>query len=274
MGIFDIFKKKEAASFDNSNIIKFAKQRRGVIVDPPLVEDPILQNMFTIRREAYAHIEAAIRRGQVEYVYSDNEVGTALYDNSTRCMMIECWNEDKVHEIISVCDSTKLRKTITTSECVYEYLKSHIDYKHTQVCIQGVCYQAMDFERQLAIRPATVDDIGYIRSTYYDVQPDFVRERIESGNMFVGSLIKGGPVMSYVGMHNDDSVGFEFVQPDMRRRHYGIEITDWMTKVAAERGLLPYIQILSHNIASIRMNHYIGYQYFDGFVYWLFDEFE
>lgn len=275
MGIFSRYKKSNPDPFDNSNL-KMAANKRGSLVEPYQMGNEVIDKCLREQRERYAHLEAALRRGHCEPIFCNDGVGFIILDKPTDTIIFECFSDDAntIKSMANLCKADQLDKVITTCEPVRDYLAEHYKYNHTQVCIQGICLNSQDFKQQLIITPATMDDVPFIRGTYEPVPDGTIKDRVKTGNMWVGRLEQREKPIAYAGIHSDDSVGFEYVMPEHRRHHYGIEITDFVTDIACKRGILPYIQILSSNNASIRMNHYIGYQFYEGFIYWLFQDFE
>lgn len=273
MGLFDIFKKEQKDAFDNTAIQQNAVNERGSRVGNTYTGYSIIDDVINSNRIKYAHIIAAIKRGNYEVTYCAED-GFAIWDKSTDCLMPESLGENAVLNITSNCSGPQLRKVETTSQDIYEYLSHKIKYNHYQVCVQGVCEKSIKTQRSNVIRPATADDLGYIKSTYYDMDINALLERIQSGNLWMMYEPRIGYVVGYCGIHDDDTIGFTFVSPDRRRQGLGLEITDYVTDILASRGFVPYVQILSHNIAEIKLYHKLGYEYnSDGFLYWMFDEY-
>lgn len=255
MGLFDLFKKKKEEPSDND----------------------VSQIMALIAPGGYefTHISECIKRNRFDVLYQ-SPTCFCLYDNVTECYFIEEINEEDVKVMIDeLRASYVLNKVLTTSDFVRDYLKDKYPYNHYENCYQAVCVKPPKQPKtDLIISPAEGEDIYYIQETYKEMSLEDIQDRFDKECMWVARLQKDGPIVAYCGIHNDGTVGFEYVTDSQRRKGYGSAMMLYATYQALEKSLTPYVHILKHNVSSLRLHNKIGYETSRLSYYWLFDEYQ
>ena len=101
-----------------------------------------------------------------------------------------------------------------------------------------------------------------------DVGEDYLRERLEDGELF--GCYFGNDLIGFCGVHAEGSIGFLRVFDQYRRKGYGISLTNYAINYQLAKGVTPYIQINVSNNASLALAGKMGFSIAAGRVFWLF----
>jgi len=121
----------------------------------------------------------------------------------------------------------------------------------------------------IKIRKLRPDEAKYIYGhseyqTYTSV--DYLKMRIEQG---LSAGIEGnGELLAWVLTHDDLAIGTLHVLDSARRKGYATDLTLYLVSELRKRGIIPFVQIVPENTASIRLAEKIGFR-FDREVSWL-----
>ena len=256
MGLFDLFKKKREESKAEVNT-------------------SMIHSLIAPGGHEFTHVCECMKRNQYDILHQAEDC-FCIYDNVTKCYFIEGTSELSLKMMIDdLRASYVFNKVLTTSEYVRDYLKDKYPYNHYENCYQAVCIKPPKLPKtDLIITEAKGDDLYFIKDTYKDMSLEDIKDRIDTGCMWVARLQKDGPIVAYCGIHNDGTVGFEYVTDSQRRKGYGSTMMIWATYQALERNLTPYVHILRHNSASLHLHNKVGYETASRGYYWLFDEYQ
>ncbi len=101
------------------------------------------------------------------------------------------------------------------------------------------------------IRLATENDLPYIENTYKRSGHAQLLSRIKQKQMWV--LEEDNCVKGYAGIHKDNSLGFEYVDPAHRRQNVASRLQFYIAKNMTENGLTPYVMLSKDNTAAINL---------------------
>ena len=255
MGLFDLFKKKPEPKDENS------------------ISD--ILTLIAPGGYEFTHVTECIKRNQFDVLHQSADC-FCLYDRVTKAYFIEGTNDESLQRMLDdLRGAYVMNKILTTSEFVRDYMKNIYPYAHYENCYQAVCIKPAKVPKSdLIITEAEGEDLYYIRDTYKDMSLSDIKERIDNGFMWVARLRKDGPVIAYCGIHNDGTVGFEYVADEHRRKGYGSVMMTFAAQKALDMNLTPYVHVLKHNVASLRLHNKVGFETSSRSYYWLFDEYQ
>ena len=137
-------------------------------------------------------------------------------------------------------------------------------------------YQAVYFYKDrlpnvgdLKIKPLDLRCFDIINDSYdIDVGEDYLRDRLESGNIFGG--FSEGDFVGFIGIHAEGSIGLLKVFDQYCRRGFGRALTHFAVNHQLKNRITPFVQIGVSNEVSLSLVRKIGFTVSEGRVYWLF----
>lgn len=137
-----------------------------------------------------------------------------------------------------------------TNQVVYDYYLENglIQWQNTcdQFHYEGDTFDINPLESLNLSDADTVND-------NYEYKNETSLEKIKEAIMNrPSSCIRvGGQLVSYVLLHDDDSIGYMYTLPDYRGKGYAYDLTRDIVNKTIESGRIPYIQIVQSNHKSI-----------------------
>jgi len=95
---------------------------------------------------------------------------------------------------------------------------------------------------------------------------DYLKTRIERG--LSAGIEENGQLLAWVLTHDDLAIGTLHVLESARRKGYATVLTNYMISELRKKGIIPFVQIVPDNTASIRLAERSGFR-FDREVSWL-----
>jgi len=136
----------------------------------------------------------------------------------------------------------------TTIEA-YKYFLEHelIQWKNT--CIQ-YHFTGGKFDVE-ALESLKVSDADYVND-HYEYKNDDSLDKIKEAilNRPSGCIRVNGVLVSFVMLHDDDSIGYMYTLPEYRGKGYAYKLTMDIVNKTIDSGRLPYIQIVEGNHKS------------------------
>lgn len=116
------------------------------------------------------------------------------------------------------------------------------------------------------LRPVEAEYI-YRHSEYQTyTSVDYLKMRIEQG--LSAGIEENGQLQAWVLIHDDLAIGTLHVLENARRKGYATILTNYMICELRKQGIIPFVQIVPENTASIRLAERLGFR-FDREVSWL-----
>lgn len=111
------------------------------------------------------------------------------------------------------------------------------------------------------IRQLGLDDIDYINKYYGHHDDDsYNRDRLSRGLVY--GIYEGDKLCGFIGNHCEGSIGMLFVEEGYRGKGYAADLENYMINKELERGNIPFGQVITDNIASVKLQEknglYIG----------------
>lgn len=223
-----------------------------------------------------APILLALNRGKCSVVYLE-ENSFIVYDKTTNTYSLYTDKEGYSEQMLSSLEE-KPELLQIFGDTAFKGLESLLDeYPYYQKCVQGIITKPVEYKgkEKLKLVPATLKDLPYIQTMYNDdCEEEVLYDAIKAGHMWVGKDIETGQKMCFGGIHIDDSLGFEYVEPYFRRKGYGSELICKLSQLAygLEGYEIMFIHALTNNLASISMLKRAGF-YFEPntHIHWIFN---
>jgi RimJ/RimL family protein N-acetyltransferase len=137
-----------------------------------------------------------------------------------------------------------------TNKVCFDYFKDHelIHWKNT--CNQ-YHYAGEKFTGVVALDSLTLEDAEYVNE-HYEYNNDNSLDKIKEAiiNRPTSCIRVDGVLVSFVLLHNDDSIGYMFTLPEHRGQGYAYQLTKDIVNKTLDSGRLPYIQIVHGNHKS------------------------
>ena len=226
----------------------------------------------------YANIVNSFNRGTVEIIHS-SEVGFIVYETVAHYYAIDAFDIPEMIKVIeSLPSEVDLSKCVLCyDEAIMKYLWGKYSYNYQQECVQVVVLDTAAVQKykapNLAISPATNKDLQYVYTAYQQTSIEVIQEAIQDNRLYIAyNPDNKRQRVGFAGIHNDTSIGFKYIEPLFRRRGYGSEILKHISGICVKRKLIPYMHILSRNIASIKMVTNLNFKVCDRKLWWISDE--
>ncbi|RXV61883.1 GNAT family N-acetyltransferase [Fusibacter sp. A1] len=124
-------------------------------------------------------------------------------------------------------------------------------YLPASVEVQG----DMSAVEELTLQDAHAIQNAHAYGEYTDI--DYVKKQIDYG--YHGGIRVDGELVAWALTHDDGAIGFLYVMPDHRGKHFGEQITAFIVKRMREDGLPVYVHIEKENLPSIRLAEKMGF---------------
>lgn len=125
-----------------------------------------------------------------------------------------------------------------------------------------------DWPEGVKIRPLTMEQFDFVRSTYLTVDSDdYIRERIEDG--MLGAWYHG-ELAGFIGTHDEGTVGLLEVLPAFRRKGIARALESEMVRRLRNQNRRAHGNIAVDNLLSKTVHEKIGVRIAQQPVYWLF----
>ncbi len=154
-----------------------------------------------------------------------------------------------------------------TNQTVLNYYISTelIQWKNT--CDQ-YHYQGERFSEVMTLESLTLSDASYVNDNYeYKNSNSLAKIKDAIKNRPTSCLRLDGKIVSFVLLHDDDSMGYMYTLPEYRGNGYAYELAKDIINKTLDSGRLPYIQIVQGNEKSKQLALKLGFEK-HGEVHW------
>lgn len=154
-----------------------------------------------------------------------------------------------------------------TNQTVLNYYISNelIQWKNT--CDQ-YHYQGERFSEVMTLESLKLSDASYVNDNYeYKNSNSLAKIKDAIKNRPTSCLRLDGKIVSFVLLHDDDSMGYMYTLPEYRGKGYAYELAKDIINKTLDSGRLPYIQIVQGNEKSKQLALKLGFEK-HGEVHW------
>lgn len=154
-----------------------------------------------------------------------------------------------------------------TNEAVLQYYLQHglIHWKNT--CSQ-YHYDGDKFDDVMALDSLTIEDAKFVDDNYEYKNENSLKKIERAISKRPSSCMRvDGEIVSFVLLHDDDSIGYMYTVPEYRGKGYAYELTKDIVNKTIDSGRIPYVQIVKGNYKSEKLAEKSGFVY-HGDVHW------
>lgn len=150
-------------------------------------------------------------------------------------------------------------------------LDYYLNKDHSLILWRNTCnqyhYEGQGFDCDLG-DSLKQSDAGFVNDNY-EYKNDYSLDKIKTAisNRPTAGKYVNGLLVSYVMLHDDDSIGYMYTLPEYRGHGYAFELTKDIINKTLKSGRLPYVQIVKSNVKSIGLAEKSGFKY-HGEVHW------
>jgi tRNA (guanine37-N1)-methyltransferase len=209
----------------------------------------------------------ALRRNSAELLYSETD-GVLLREKRSGAYMLSASNPDAGGKLVSKISGAEL--FLSHQDFLVPIIKNRFEYISVHDCLQAV-YTGKNFlpltgKFEIAVLGSTYEET--VLNNYHLIDsPEYIYERIESGEMFGAFL--GKNLLGFIGFHEEGSMGLLHVMPEYRRMGVGEVLESFLINFQLQKGWTPFCQIFSDNEASLHLQNKLGLEIEEKHLYWL-----
>lgn len=133
---------------------------------------------------------------------------------------------------------------------VYTYFSKHYEIDWSSICHQ-YHYSGPSIKKNDHLESLKLSDADFVNDNY-EYKNDFSLEKLKNAieNRPSSCLRQAGQLVSFVLIHDDDSIGYMYTVPSHRNKGYAYDLTKDIVSKVIESGRLPYVQIVDGNTKS------------------------
>jgi len=197
-----------------------------------------------------------------------NPTGAYIRDNYLTYIYTE--SEAFIESFLKENESSGFIGFTGTNKAVKDYLlKNHLlHWENTcnQYHFPHHPFKTEDISDQ--VESLTIEDTQFCTDHYeYKMEETFAKVEDAISNRPSSCMRLNDEIVSYVMLHEDDSLGYMYTQPEHRGKGYAWELTKDIVNKTLKTGRLPYIQIVQGNTKSEQLALKAGFVK-HGVVYW------
>lgn len=216
----------------------------------------------------YAGLLQVLRRGTAE-ILEENESGIFLRDTVSNCFMLAVDHIETGKQWLKAHENLDYKLLLLFHQELARFAWERYALPPMMECVQAV-YMSDEppvLHGKLKIKPAAGEDFQFVSDNYGMLTEQELKEIFRQKNIFIG-FHENEPV-GFVGQHLEGSMGLLEVFPEYYRKGYGSELECFMICHMMEAGLIPFCQIETDNMKSLRLQEKLGLTISKEHMYWL-----
>lgn len=156
------------------------------------------------------------------------------------------------------------------------FQKELVDYISKRYGLLSIldCFQAAYRKSELPILSGSIQiihaeekDFKLIADNYNMLSDVEIKQIIQRKELFIGK--HADTIIGFIGLHLEGSMGLLEILPQYRGHGYGTELEKYLINHMLEKGLIPFCQVETDNVKSLRLQKKLGLTISDEHVYWL-----
>ncbi|MBQ7919878.1 MAG: tRNA (guanosine(37)-N1)-methyltransferase TrmD [Lachnospiraceae bacterium] len=218
------------------------------------------------KKRLYIHMMELLSRGLGEVLY-ERGMDIVLFEPESELYMVCAESLESAKYLVDkYLNSAGL--VLTTSEVVVQALE---EKKGMHICHKVWQYVYTLKEplpvKHKDIRRLTMEHFAYVTEHYDMDDEEYVRNRIEKGQMF-GAFVEDR-LVGFVGVHAEGSCGLLYVDESCRGMGIGQSLENYIINYVKSLGFTPYGQVKEGNVASIKLQEKNGLYMAEEPLYWV-----
>lgn len=219
-------------------------------------------------------ISEAINRGYGEILYAGDD-GLLVKNVKGENLLLSSTNSESAKKLCLMAKEIPHDCLVVRGEGAAEAVSEVLHYGFSRPCYQCAYLkkERLNVLCEGDIRPLEYRFIPEVMEHYKMARdPEHVKERIDSGEMF-GVFAKGtDELWGFIGLHDDGSGGMLEIFPEYRRRGLGMAMEAHILNLQLDKGYIPYGQIFCDNEKSLSLQRRLGLELSEETLVWTFDE--
>lgn len=184
--------------------------------------------------------------------------GVLIYDKPSQTIMVSAIDLAAYQQLLA--DVPQIRACVIYQGWAKEFME-----KRFSLIPEAAYYQAAYFKSEypihtpskLRVRQLKKKDIPLVQKHYMDSDDHkYMMSRVLDNALFAG--FSEDNVIGFIGIHDEGSIGLIEVLRPYRRQGYGLELLNFMIAYYLQNNDVPYSQISTANVPSIRLHQKAG----------------
>lgn len=227
------------------------------------------QNLITLlerRKRNHIQMIEVLNRGNGEILFASG-ADILIKDRKSGACLLSAADAEAGRKLLALIPKeTKL--FVTSQEFLNILLEEQFGARVMFRCLQA-CYTRREAlpVRHKDIRLLGEEHADYICANYHCGDKDYVLGRLREKTMH-GAFVEDH-LAGFIGIHDDGGIGLLFVDGNYRRQGIGASLEAFMINKRKELGEIPYVQVVSDNQNSLRMQERLGLNLSTEAIWWL-----
>lgn len=230
------------------------------------VQKQALIKRLATRKRKYIHMMELLSRGNGEILYERGGNVLLRVSGQPTCM-ITAESKQEARELLAG-RMEGIEQAVSVDECVNQVLTEEYNMR---ICCK--CYQACYTQREaLAVKHKDIRlldeaSLEYVAEHYPMAGRKYLTDRLRKKMMF--GAFEGDKLVGFIGIHDEGSMGMQYVEEDYRRRGIASSLEAYLINVMKNRGETPFCQIIDGNRQGMLLQEKLGLYVSKDPMWWL-----
>lgn len=240
------------------------KERRPDLYEKYLRKEQTIKRLSAKKRNNI-HIMESLSRGKGELLYSEGE-NVLIYDRFCKLCMMTVKSREIGEKLLDLVPQG-IEFMVISQEFMIPVVSKQFGFQVYDHCYL-VCYtrkEALPVRHQ-DIRLLEMDSLSYVMEHYRDSE-EYIRKHILAKALY-GAYVDD-KLVGFIGVHEDGSTGFLYVEEAYRRRGIGEALEAYCINRQRDLDYTPYGYVVKGNEASMQLQEGLGLYLSQDTVWWL-----
>lgn len=240
------------------------KERRPDLYEKYLQKEQTIKRLSKKKRE-HIHMMESLSRGKAELLYSEGE-NVLIYDRFSKICMMTVKSREIGEKLLDLLPR-KIEFLVLSQEFMLPVVCERLGFQVYDQCYLA-CYTRKEAlpVRHKDIRMLEMDSLSYVTEHYRDSE-EYIRKHILAKSLY-GAYVDD-KLVGFIGVHEDGSTGFLYVEEEYRRRGIGESLDAYCINRQRELNYTPYGYVVKGNKASLQLQEQLGLYLSQNTVWWL-----
>lgn len=240
------------------------KERRPDLYEKYLQKEQTIQRLSKKKR-GHIHMMESLSRGRGEILYAEGE-NVLIYDRLCKICMMTVKSRELGEELLNLIPED-IEFVVISQEFMISVICERFTFQ-----VYDECYLACFTRREALpvrhkdIRMLEMDSLPYV-SEHYSNSEEYIKKHILTKALY-GAYVDG-KLVGFIGIHEDGSTGFLYVEEAYRRKGIGESLEAYCINRQRELGYTPYGYVVKGNEASLRLQERLGVYLSQDTIWWL-----
>lgn len=217
------------------------------------------------QKRNHIHIMESLARGKGELLYAEGD-NVLVYDRNCRTGMLTVKSSEIGEKLLDLLPGD-VEFLVISQNFMKKLVCDHFGFKVYDHC-HIACYtkkEALPVKHK-DIRVLTMDDLEYVMTNYRDSE-EYLRRHLQMKSLY-GACVED-KLVGFVGLHEDGSSGFLFVEEEYRGQGIGASLEAYSINRLLEQGYTPFGYVVVGNEASMCVQEKLGLYLSQETVWWI-----